>query len=277
MIQPNLSPPNRVTIDDIARRAKVSKATVSRVLNNSAAVTESKRTAVLQAMGQMDFQPSILARGLAGGRSMTIGILTQNFGTSAYDAIIRGIIRGLDATGYSPIFVDGKFDKKTESQVIQTLLGRKVDGLILVGGDLPVEQLRDLHSQIPTVVVARQVSDSVGPCIFVDNRQIGYIATKHLIDSGHRRIGHVHGIETHEDAIHRFQGYCQALAEAGLPVDPDLVFPGNFYGQSGVLAVESWLMRGIPFTAVFAANDLCAMGVRLCFTGGTSVCPTKSL
>lgn len=263
MIQPNRNAPNRVTIDDIAKRAKVSKATVSRVLNNSAAVTEAKRTAVMQAMGQMDFQPSILARGLAGGRSMTIGILTQNFGTSAYDAIIRGIIRGLDGTGYSPIFVDGLFDKKTEAQVIQTLLGRKVDGLVLVGGDLPEEQLRTLHGDIPMVIVARQVVDWPGTCIYVDNREIGYIATKHLIDSGHRRIGHVRGIETHEDAVHRYEGYCQALTDANLPIDLDLIYPGNFYGQSGILAVESWLMRGIPFTAIFAANDLCAMGVRL--------------
>ncbi|TWU48803.1 HTH-type transcriptional regulator GalR [Rubripirellula tenax] len=259
---------NRVTIDDIARHANVSKATVSRVLNNSAAVTESRRLAVLEAMGQLDFQPSSMARALAGGRSMTIGILTQNLGTPAYDAIVRGIIKGLEGTGYSPIFVDGLFKKETEHQSIGTLLGRQVDGLILVGGDLPVEDLEGLRKRVPTVVVARKLEDSRledwgGQCLFVDNFDIGYLATNHLIDAGHRKIGHVKGIETHEDAIFRYQGFCQAMSDAGLEVDPDLVYQGNFYGQSGILAIESWLMRGKNFTAVFAANDLCAFGVRL--------------
>ncbi len=254
---------NRITIQDIANHARVSKATVSRVLNDHGTVNAQKRDAVLAAMGSLDFQPNQIARGLAGGRSMTIGILTQNIGTPFYDAVIRGIINGLAGTGYSPIFVDGQFKQDLEQKVIQTLLGRSVDGLILVGGDLPVDQLEQLRHTAPTIVVARELPQWGDHCVSMDNLDAGYQATKYLVDAGHRQIAHIKGNSDHEDAVRRYEGYCQALADAKLPLDEELVYPGNFYGQAGVLAVESWLMRGKNFTAIFAANDLSALGARL--------------
>lgn len=254
---------NGTTIQDIAELANVSKSTVSRVLNNTSAVNDEKRRAVLEAMKTLKFEPNVFARSLAGGRSMTVGIVTQNIGSPFYDAIAQGVIQGLAGTGYSPIFVDGQWQQSTESEVIRTLLGRKVDGIVLIGGDVPAAELDELREQLPTIVVGRELQGWESQCIFVDNVDAGYRATRHLIDFGHRDIALVRGIKHQQDAIRRYEGYVQALAEAGIDYNPDLVYQGDFSGGAGVLAVNSLLSRGVHFTAVFAANDMSAFGARL--------------
>ena len=254
---------NETTIQDIANRANVSKSTVSRVLNNNTAVHQDKRMAVLEAMKTLGYEPNVFARSLAGGRSMTIGIVTQNIGSPFYDAVAQGVISGLAGTGYSPIFVDGQWQKSTESEVIRTLLGRKVDGLALIGGDVPVQELNQLRDRLPTIVVARELAGWDNQCIYVDNVDAGYRATKHLIDLGHRNIALVRGIKDQHDAIQRFEGYSKAMSEAGIDLEPDLVYQGDFTAQSGVLAVNSLLARSTSFTALFAANDMVAFGARL--------------
>ncbi len=253
----------KVTIQDIANEAKVSKATVSRVLNNHSSDNAEKREAVKAAMGALNYEPSRLARSLAGGRSMTIGILTQNIGTAFYDGIVQGIFASLSGTGYSPIFADGKFKREIEIHAVDTLLDRNVDGVILVGGNLPLEHAEAIREKIPTIVVARQLEDWGEKCIYMDNLEAGYIATQFLIDMGHRDIAHIKGNIEHDDANRRYCGFLEAMKDAGIPVDHDLVYQGNFHGQCGVLAVESWLLRGKNFTAVFAANDHSAFGARL--------------
>lgn len=254
---------NPVTIADIAKQASVSKATVSRVLNNPDLVKDPKRQAVLDVMGRMGFRPNQFARGLANGQTMTLGIVTQNIGTSFYDDIIRGIIEGLRDTPYSAIISDGLFEQDAENAAIRTLRDRHVDGIILLGGDVPQADLDRVAQDMPLVVVARNFPRWEGTCITTNNFKLGYEATKHLIDAGHREIAHVAGNRHHEDAVNRAAGYRQAILDAGIQFDPELIYDGNFYGQAGILAVESWLMRGKHFTAIFAANDLTAFGVRL--------------
>lgn len=254
---------SNATIQDIADRAKVSKSTVSRVINNTTLVNEEKRQAVLDAMSALGFQPNVFAQGLASGQSMTIGILTQNIGSPFYDTIAQGVITGLAGTGYSPIFVDGQWQQSTESEVINTLLKRQVDGLVLIGGDVPVSELNELRERKPTIVVGRELPGWDNQCVYVDNFQVGYLATKYLIERGHQKILKIRGIEHHPDAIGRFQGYRKALEDSGIEFEPDLVYQGDFTGQSGVLAVSSMVARGKHFSAVFAANDMVAFGARL--------------
>ena len=256
-------PKNQMTIQDIADHANVSKATVSRVLNKPGSVNQEKRVAVEKAMDALGYIPNPVAQSLAGGRSMTIGILTQNIGSPFYDTVAQGVIEGLAGTGYSPIFVDGQWQMSTETEVIQTLLGRRVDGLVLIGGDVPVSELNDLRSKLPTIVVAREVPDWDQHCIHVDNVAAGYQATKYLIDCGHRDIALLRGIKDQPDAMQRYEGYCRALADADIPLNPDLVYQGDFSAPSGVMAVNTLLNRGTHFSAIFAANDMVAFGARL--------------
>ncbi|MGI9518881.1 MAG: LacI family DNA-binding transcriptional regulator [Pirellulaceae bacterium] len=252
-----------ITIQDIAETAQVSKSTVSRVINNSTPVNEKKRRAVLAAMEKLNFQPNFFARGLAGGQSMTVGIVTQNIGSPFYDAVTQGLIGGFSDSEYAPLFVDGQWNPDVEQAAINTLLGRHVDGIVVVGGTVHERTLLSLTKQTPVIFAARQIPNLDGQCVFLDNFEAAREATSYLIESGHRDIAHIQGIREHQDAIRRFEGYAAALTDAGIDMNMDLVAEGNFNGQSGVLAVESLLTRGQTFTAIFAANDEMAYGARL--------------
>lgn len=251
------------TIQDIANHANVSKATVSRVLNDSSAVNQDKKEAVLAAVEELGFRPNVFAQTLAGGRSMTIGVVTQKIGSPFYDAVAQGVIEGLAGSGYSPIFVDGQWEQSTETEVVQTLLGRQVDGLVLIGGDIPVAKLNELRDRLPTIVTARRLVGWDEHCIHCDNVEAGYQAVKHLIDQGHRSIALIRGLKDHPDSINRFEGYVKALEEAGIDFDSDLIYQGDFSPQSGVLGVNSLVAGSTSFTAIVAANDTVAFGARL--------------
>ncbi len=252
-----------VTILDIAKAANVSKSTVSRVLNGTAAVHPDKKKAVLDATERLGFQPNIVARSLANGRSMTIGVLTQLIGSPFYDTIAQGVIAAFSGTGYSPIFVDGQWETAAEIESIRALIGRRVDGLILIGGDVPREQITSLCHSLPTVLVARHLVGDEHHCIFMDNVDGGYRATKYLLNCGHRQIAMIRGVAHHQDAIDRYAGYEKALREAKIDVDPDLVLEGDFTAEAGERAIDTLLSRDKDFTAVFASNDMTAFGARL--------------
>ena len=251
------------TIEDIARSANVSKSTVSRVLTGNSRVAEEKRKAIEQAMADLDYQPNIFAQGLAGGQSLTIGVLTQNFGSPFYDAILRGVIQGFIDSEYSAIFADGRWNSESERDALRTLIGRRVDGLIAVGGLSTADVLSSLADKRPLVVVGRTMPELAGCCVAVDNLAAAYAATQHLIDAGHRDIVHIAGDLAHQDAMERREGYVQAMQNAGIGVNPGLIVEGNFRRQSGLIGVEMLLTRGQPFSAIFAGNDQMAFGARL--------------
>ena len=256
----------RITIQHIADQAGVSISTVSRVLSGSAGVKEGKRQAVLSAADKLNYRPNLFARGLASGQSMSIGILTQRFGSPFYDGILRGIIAGLDESKYSPLVADGQWRKDVERQALQTLLDRHVDGIILLGPQISAEELIKLEARLPLFVVGRHVEQLEDFCLTLDNYEAGYQATQFLIDRGHRQIAHITGRmaeSTFSDASYRLAGYRAALQDAGIMPDPDMIVEGNFLNQSGLLAVETLFSRGKPFSAIFAANDQMATGAIL--------------
>jgi LacI family transcriptional regulator len=254
---------NRTTIADIADRANVSKSTVSRVLTGNSRVADDKRDAILQAMDELDYQPNIFAQGLASGRSLTIGILTQNFGSPSYDAILRGIIQGFLDSNYSPIFADGRWQPEAEVQALHSLIDRRVDGLIVVGGLSAGDVLVRIADELPLIVVGRTIPELAGRCVAVDNFGAAYNVTQHLIEAGHQQIVHITGDLSHQDASERRAGYVQALQDAGIALNQDLIVEGNFRRQSGLIAVEMLFTRGHTFSAIFAANDQMAFGARL--------------
>lgn len=253
----------RITIQDIAKRANVSISTVSRVLSGNAKVAEDKHLSVMQVIEELNYRPNALARGLASGRSMTIGVITQNIGSPFYDGIMGGIIIGFEGSSYTPIFMDGRWRSDVEIRLLETLLSRRVDGLIIVGGHLPSDKLNELIEKLPIIIVAREMPQFKGICLCTDNFQAAYDATTFLIQSGHRSIAHIGGIPTQQDAIRRREGYMKALQDAGIEIKPGLIVEGNFVEQSGVLAIESLFARGQLFSAIFSANDQMAFGARL--------------
>jgi LacI family transcriptional regulator len=254
--------PLPITIRDVAEQARVSPSTVSRVLNQTARVAAAKHAAVMRAVQLLGYRPNVVAQELARGRSRAFGVLPQGISSPYYGRLMKGVEQGLRGSGYYPIFASGE-QPAEESQAIDLFLSHRVDALILMGGQLPDEEVVRLGERIPLIAIGRQVRGLEHRCVRVENRAGGYKATRHLIDLGHTRIAHLTGLPWHTDAIARRQGYGAALADAGIPFDPALVVEGDFEEQSGYTGVETLVSSGVRFTAVFTGNDQMACGAGL--------------
>ena len=204
----------------------------------------------------------MFAQGLASGKSMTIGILTQNIGSPFYDTIAQGAIEGLAGSGYTPLFADGKWEHEREATSIEALISRKVDGLLIVGGDIAATELETYKKQLH-LLLQQNIQGLEGQCVSVNNKQIGYMATKHLLEQRHTRIAFIRGIAGHPDAQNRFLGHLEALEEAGISRSDELIYQGDFSGHAGLMAVNYLLDQGTCFSAIVAANDMVAFGSRL--------------
>lgn len=256
-------PSGAATIEMVAARAGVSLSTVSRILNGTAKVSEVKKQSVEEAISFLGYAPNPVARGLAGGRTYSIGVITQAIDSPFYGASLRGIEDELDPAGYSPLFVSAHWDAKAEARCIETLRARRVDGIIVLTGRLGDKALKAAAKLLPMVVTGREL---ISPGLFAinfDNFQGGFLATKHLIELGHRRIAFVTGDPLHPDSNERLRGYRTALEQAAIPYDPRLVIVGDYTEASGLRAVETLHRSNCTFTAVFAANDQMATGVAL--------------
>ena len=252
-----------MTIEQVAQEAGVSPSTVSRILNGTAVVSGAKKQAVDDAIAKLGFVPNPMARGLAGGRTLSIGVLTQAIDSPFYGAALRGIEDELDPAGYSPLFVSGHWNAGTEARCIDVLRSHRVDGIMVLTGRLPDAALTACARSLPVVVTGRNLSAAGLFSLNFDNFEGGRLATRHLIDLGHQRIALIAGDQDHPDANERLRGYRAALETAGIAFEPELVVPGEYHEISGLLAVDRLLERRQRFTAIFAANDQMAIGAAL--------------
>ena len=252
-----------VTLDMVAAAAGVSPSTVSRILNGTAVVSAIKKKAVDDAIAQLGFVPNPMARGLAGGRTLSIGVVTQAIDSPFYGVALSGIEDALDPAGYSPLFVSGHWDAAAEARCIEVLRSRRVDGIIVLTGRLSDQALKTCAKSLPVVVTGRSLKAQGLFALNFDNFTGGLLATQHLIKLGHRRIAFITGDPAHPDANERLRAYRAALEEAGIPFDPALVVPGEYHEVSGSQAVDQLLASGQTFTAIFAANDQMAFGAAL--------------
>jgi len=248
-----------VTLDKVARAAGVSSSTVSRIINGTANVSAAKRENVLRIMSQLNYQPNVLARGLARGRTMGIGVLTQDISSPFYGSTLRGIESALLGSGYHPIFISGHW----HLEAIDFLLSRRVDGIIVLGGGVPDLRLQEVAHRLPMVVLGRSIPGLEGQCLRLDNVAGAFEATRHLLELGHERIAHIAGEPSHRDAQDRLEGYKAALRAAKLPFNPELAQGGDFCEAAGFLATTRLVEGRSLFSAIFAANDQMAYGARL--------------
>ncbi len=252
-----------VTLEMVAREAGVSPATVSRILNATAVVSPERKKAVDAAIAKLGFVPNPVARGLAGGRTFSIGVVTQALDSPFYGAALRGIEEKLLPLGYSPLFVSGQWDAAVETRCMDVLRSRRVDGIIVLTGRLTDKALKNYAKSLPIVVTGRKLSAPGLAALYCDNVEGARLATQHLIDLGHRQIAFISGDLQHPDAIDRLQGYRNALEAARIRFDPALVAQGGFHEASGLQAVNDLLATRKRFTAIFAANDQMAVGAGL--------------
>ncbi len=252
-----------MTLGMVASLAGVSASTVSRILNGTAVVSAEKKKAVDEAIAKVGFVPNPVARGLAGGRTLSIGVVTQAIDSPFYGVALRGVEDELDKAGYSSLFVSGHWNATEEARCIDTLRARRVDGIIVLTGRLSDAALRGIAKSLPVVVTGRKLKAAQLVSLNFDNFEGARLATHHLLSLGHRRIAFITGDPAHPDANERLRGYHAAIQAAGLPHEPALVVGGSFHEESGLGAVNRLLDSGQAFSAIFAANDQMAFGACL--------------
>lgn len=250
-----------VTMHDVARRAGVSVTSVSHVINNTRPVSDELRQRVLAAMEELGYQPNQLARSLRRGQSHTLGIIIPDNVNPFFAEVARGIEDFSFQNGYSLILCNSDSDLQKELHYAGVLVEKQVDGIVFVAAGHSMEQVVGLQRrQVPVVVVDRELQGVAADTVLADNQRGGWLATRHLLDLGHRRIGCITGPSDLTPSADRVAGYRQALAEAGLPVAEELVVRGDFHYEGGYRAAQQLLSLPDPPTALFACNDLMAVG-----------------
>jgi LacI family transcriptional regulator len=251
------------TVTDVARLAGVSVSTVSRILNGSARVAPDKRESVEAAIKKLQFRPNLSARSLRSGTTHTIGILTQDLESPYFTGGTKGIEQGLEGSGFAPLVVPGHWNRQEEFDRARLLMARKVDAMIILGGTLEDAQVVEMAQRQPIAITGRQLKAPNVFCFHVDQIAGAQMATRHLIELGHRRIAHIAGPADRLDANERKEGFFRAHRDAHLSVDPRLLVDGNYIEEGGLLAVRRLLETKVRFTAIFCANDQTLWGARL--------------
>ncbi len=250
------------TIYDVCREAGVSMATVSRVINGSESVRPSTREKVMSAMTQLGYSPSSIAQSLASKLTNSVGIQVSELTGPFYGPMMSGINEELHLANKQGLITSGRSDLEREKQGIEALIRRQCDALILHVEAVSDEYLIELNKRkVPFVLVNRYIDEIAEQCITLDNLHGGYIATKHLLELGHRDIAYVTGLIWKTDTADRLSGHKKALEEAGVPFNDALYYEGDFTRESGIAAVEQLLESGQHFSAIVCANDEMASGV----------------
>lgn len=254
------------TLESIAKLAGVSRGTVSRVINNQPGVRAEVRERVLRIIAETGYHPNAQARSLAGGRTENIGVVV--FGLSPLfltHHIFYEVLQGIQSHHIMNEFDMLLFSNKSETDRDywkKIADKRKVDGLIIMGEIIREEYLVYYASHnIPFVLVGKKTAGDLPLfCVTSNYRKGAYDATAHLLSQNRRRIVYIRGIINtyHEDE--RYAGYQQALAEAGIELDPNLVLYGNADKHQAYLEMQRLIRQGDPFDAVWAGNDLMAFG-----------------
>ncbi len=250
-----------VTIRDIAEAAGVSITTVSRVLNNVdhpiGAETRQRVLAVAESFG---YRPNIAARSLRTDRSATVGIIADDIAGPFATKIIRGIQDRLRQAGYLCVIISADWNPDTEREAIRDLVSRSIDGIVFSETwHHTAVDLLDLANK-PYVFVHRQFAAPGEYSTIPDERYGAHLAMTHLIRLGHKRIAYINGPTHYYASALRLNGYREELEEAGLPFDSRLVACGDWSLESGYTAMQQLLEVRPRFTALFAGNDLMAVG-----------------
>ncbi|MFD1775881.1 LacI family DNA-binding transcriptional regulator [Paenibacillus rhizophilus] len=245
------------TIKDVARKADVSIATVSRVLNNLPGYSDKTKQKVYQAIEEIGYQPNAIARGLINKRTHTIGVMFPSVSSAFSSDILQGIEEFAHDHNYSVVVCNTDSDGKRTMKYLQVLREKQIDGLIFSSEVLKKEYYAVLERmQIPVVLISSESRFSKVPYVKVDDYQAAFDAVEYLILKGHRKIAMISGTKNDTIAgIPRVEGYKKALEEHGIPFKPSYLAYGDFGFLSGCNAMEALLKTASDCTAVFAASD----------------------
>ena len=251
------------TIQDVARQAKVSAATVSRVLSTPEKVSEAARERVFEAVRQTGYTINQAARSLRMRAARTILIAIPNIGNPFYSTIVDAVIRAASARGYS-VLVAAHLGEDPTRWLSDYLLSNKADGLVVFDGSLDTQSLHEVMGAIAMLPLVGAYDEPLDPqvnSVISDNRAAAVRAVQHLIDYGHTRIGHVSGPSRRPVPNERLVGFHEAMQSAGLQIHPEWIIPGTYSMEAGVAAADSLAALPDRPSAVFCANDEMAIGL----------------
>jgi LacI family transcriptional regulator len=255
-------PTERVTMRDIARQAGVHMSTVSRVLSQPALTSSLTPTAVKirRIAKELGYEPDQWAASLRSGRTRSIGVVMTRLTDVVVATVFEAVERTLSSNGLQSLLVGAGNEEDAQKKKADLLLGRRVDGLLLGASRLDDEYLVQLAAQeIPYVLVLRRCGDH--PSVTVDDERGGYLAARHLLEQGHRRLGLVAGPWYTSTSKDREQGFLRACAEAGVPLAPEYVVETGFDVEAGQRAAQILQTMQDPPTGIFAMTDYSAQGV----------------
>ncbi|WP_435035967.1 LacI family DNA-binding transcriptional regulator [Pseudomonas neuropathica] len=249
------------TIKDVAALAGISYTTVSHVVNNTRPVSQEVRLKVEAAIKSLDYVPSAVARSLKAKTTATIGLLVPNSLNPYFAELARGIEDYCERNGYCVILCNSDDNPDKQRSYLRVLLEKRIDGLIVAsaGGDSGLAQgLAGVKT--PMVIVDRGLDGVDADLVRIDHEYGAYLATRHLLELGHRDIATIGGPASTSVAQMRLAGYCRALKEAGVEVRPERMLESDFTSTGGYNAAAT-LLESNPPSAIFAGNDMIGIGV----------------
>lgn len=259
-----------VTVYDVASAAGLSIASVSRALNSQPGVSRTTAERVQRIANELGYEPNDVARSLVAKSTRTIALLLPDIANPFFPELVKGVQSAVDAHEHMLLLVDGADSHNRVASSMAGLRRKQVDGVIVVAGSLD-QSMDELFAGIPTVFLDRETQGH-GASVGVDHELGAYSATEFLINCGHRRIGHIAGPEDVAVAQLRLNGWRRACEQAGIAADDTLVRRGDFSEDGGFRAGSELLAMHPDCSAVFAANDLSAIGfLSLCAQRGLAV------
>lgn len=256
----------KTTIKDVAAAVGVSPTTVSLVLNNkSCRISEETRKNILNKAASMNYRPNQLAVSLISQKTNTIGLLLPDISNVFFSDIAKIVETESYKHGYNIFIGNSTDDYKKDYEYLNLFIDRQVDAIIMIPSSNFDETFADKffdiikHSIIPVVVIDRKFHSGLVNTIMINQELGGYLATKHLISLGHRKIGCITGPMNLSNAKQRLTGYQKALEEFSIPYQPSIIYNGDFSVQSGIDALPVMTANGV--SAVFCCNDMMALGL----------------
>ncbi|KKK38388.1 catabolite control protein A [Mesobacillus campisalis] len=252
-----------ITIYDVAREANVSMATVSRVVNGNPNVKPVTRKKVLEVIERLGYRPNAVARGLASKKTTTVGVVIPDISSPFFAELARGIEDIATMYKYNIILSSSDQNKEKELHLLNTMLGKQVDGIVFMGGNITEEHVDEFKkSPVPIVLAGSIESSESVPTVNIDYEQATFDAVQVMVDKGHEKIAFVVG-PLHEpiNTEKKLAGYKRALEEAGLGYEEDLVIEGDYTYDSGLEALEKLLEVPEKPSAVIVGSDEMALGV----------------
>lgn len=252
-----------ITIYDVAREANVSMATVSRVVNGNPNVKPATRKKVMEVIDRLGYRPNAVARGLASKKTTTVGVIIPDIASPFFAELARGIEDIATMYKYNIILSNSDQNIEKELHLLNTMLGKQVDGIVFMGGNIKVEHVEEFKKSPVPIVLAGSIEESGEiPSVNIDYEQASFDAVSAFIEKGHKEIAFVIG--PHHEPINKdkkLEGYKNALSNAGIEYKEELVVEGDYTYDSGLEAIERILELDTKPTAILVGSDEMALGV----------------